>query len=285
MAGKDRIAWGDGAFFNAGDVIFSAASVQADFLSDTLRDETAWMLTGFFPLGQFSFIEPVFMPPQPDYTAIGNPFAFSGTSEDTNAEAMSILDSSFGLRIQLKPGNIKMEAGYLYRGMDKVHAPYISFQGNLLVDWYLSVSGGIYDGDPSAEDALEDSYTITLGLLHVAKPTQDSSLSFRVEALIRPEGEWDAVSYTPGLDSVPDYGIQLFGEIVWAPRQTFTLYLRGVLSPLDTSALIIPGVNWNIYQGFSILGFFAIQAGANDALYAAKRAGGFTGIAGVSYIF
>ena len=56
-AGKTRLTWGDGALFNAGDIIFGRSARNPDLTQSTIRDETAWMLVAFVPLDDFAFVE------------------------------------------------------------------------------------------------------------------------------------------------------------------------------------------------------------------------------------
>ncbi|TVQ96401.1 MAG: hypothetical protein EA403_16275, partial [Spirochaetaceae bacterium] len=62
-AGRARITWGDGAFFNAGDIIFGAVGRDADLTADTIRDEARWLWSAFIPLGPFAFVEPILLAP------------------------------------------------------------------------------------------------------------------------------------------------------------------------------------------------------------------------------
>ena len=39
-AGRTRLTWGDGAFFNAGDTLFGTLGENPDFAQETIRDET-----------------------------------------------------------------------------------------------------------------------------------------------------------------------------------------------------------------------------------------------------
>ena len=55
--GKTRVSWGEGFFFNAGDVIFEGVELQSDISgnssggkSEGLRRETAWLADVYIPL-------------------------------------------------------------------------------------------------------------------------------------------------------------------------------------------------------------------------------------------
>ena len=59
--GKTRLSWGEGYMYNAGDVIFGGKG--ADLSAEELRDNNAWLASLYLPVGDFSFVEAVALPP------------------------------------------------------------------------------------------------------------------------------------------------------------------------------------------------------------------------------
>ena len=265
-AGKTRLTWGDGSFFNAGDLLFGAVARNPDLTSDTIRDETAWLLAAFVPLGRFSFVEPVVLPPEPDFSEPGETYP-------------PLSRTAAGGRFQTKIGQVKAEAGYLYRGEENVHRPYLSLQGNLFADLYGAVSAGI-PGTGADAGAVLDLLAVSFGLLHIQTLESGDTLSFRLEGLVRPGGRW-----SEGNDPQAEYGLTLFPEIVWSPSPSFSVYLRSLASPLDLSAVVIPGFAWRLYDGFTFSTFTMLQAGEETDVYGWNRPGGVVLTTTVSFVY
>ena len=124
-AGKTRLSWGDGMLFNAGDVLYGSNSTSVFLTKAELRSTTNWLASVNYPLGFFSFAEAVVMP-----------------SETDNPNGML-----FGARYYTTVKDIKVEMGYATKTPEttgvRLHKPYISLQGNLGFDWYLSSSVAI----------------------------------------------------------------------------------------------------------------------------------------------
>ena len=270
-AGKTRLSWGYGAFFNAGDVIFGSSTASADFLGDALRDETRWLLSAYFPLGAFAFFEPLVLPP--DYS-LASPAPAAADAKNTAA----------GGRLQAKWLGTVWEAGYLYKGTEELHHPYVSLQGHFLVDGYAAASSRIPAFEAETAD-LRRSLEISFGLLHIADSPEHGTLTLRLEGLLRPGGVWKDPG---GGESVGDfeaagYGLFLFPEISWSPTRTLAWTLRSVLSPVDRSAFFSGGVTWKPYQGFSLLFFVGGMAGQEGDLFGWDRAGGIGCTTGIIF--
>ncbi|MFP4408859.1 MAG: hypothetical protein ACLFPW_10090 [Spirochaetaceae bacterium] len=297
--GKSRVTWGDGALYNAGDLVFGAEGRRADLLSSTtLRDETDWLVTAFFPLGQFSFIEPVVLVPE---TAITEGASSSGgeggeSVGSSAAEGQILLDSpsfdqtAVGSRIQWKLANIKMESGYILRGAEEEQELSFSAQGNLLVDLY----GGVATTLGPASDGYEE-LRVSAGALHQLRYGTGSALSFRLEGLIYPDGEWqelqeeeilaEAATEPSDEHRLPKYALYLFPEISWAPSESVALFGRVLVSPIELSALWIGGSEWNIYEGLSLGAYFSVQSGGELDTYGFDRSGGASLTTSVRYLF
>lgn len=270
--GKDTISWGEGAFYNAGDVIFGAAPRSEDLTAEVLRDDAVWLTSAYVPLGSFSFVEPVLLAPELNLAYL---------AQSSQAPVPSLGDTAVGGRVVAKAGGIKTEVGYLYRGRERTHNPYVSLQGHILVDFHLSGSVSI-PHYPDGNCAVAKP-AVSAGLFHLQRiPGPSDSVSFRLEGLLRPAGQWKAQDKS-GLD--PEYALMLYPEVVWTLDQSVTLLCRSVVSPVDLSALVTAGVNWNVYEGLKLLGYVSVQAGEKKDLYGFDKNGGLGLAAGVQYIF
>ncbi len=70
-AGKNRVSWGEGFLFNAGDIIFEGSGLLRSLSYDVLRTETDWLADIYIPLGLFSFAEGIMLPFPVDSAEIG----------------------------------------------------------------------------------------------------------------------------------------------------------------------------------------------------------------------
>ena len=267
-AGRARLTWGDGSFYNAADSLFGVAAQNPDLTQSTIREETTWLLAGYFPLGRFGFIEPLLLPP---------------LSVLTNAPLEHL---AAGLRVQGKVADIKGELSYLFRAEQSRHIPALSLQGNLGIDWYLSSSFAVESDAANAAQRIGESWKISLGLLHIIDLEGDSSLSLRLESLWAPGGIWEARALTA--DQQPrtvNYGLFLYPEILLSLSGSFQIYLRTIFSPVDLSALISAGVVWQPYTGLSISLFPSLQLGEAQDIYHIDLPGGINVALNVSYLF
>jgi hypothetical protein len=276
--GKDTVAWGEGVFYNAGDVIFGAVPQSVDLTAEILRDDAVWLTSVYVPLDPYSFVEPILLAPELNLSTL---------VQDPQASPPSLGDAAAGGRFVTKLAGIKTEAGYLYRGKERTHNPYFSLQGHLLVDLHLSASVSVphYPGEASGAGCEP---AISFGLFHLQRLSSAGadSMSFRLEGLLRPLGDWVAQdSSITDADSYTEYALMLYPEVAWALDRSLTLLCRSVVSPIDLSALITVGVNWNVYEGLKLLGYLSVQAGEQDDLYGLRKDGGLGLAAGVQYIF
>ena len=256
--GKTRVSWGDGFVFNAGDVVFgSMDTISGDLSGSTLRSATAWLAAVYVPLGAFSFLE-----------AVTLPYGVPDPAEDTLttslldlAVALPLHSLSGGIRGVLKLGRTTLETGYYATGRTPTeHRPYISLHGHLLVDWNLSAAMTIpqFEADWQQWDEFVG---ISAGMFHLINLGLNRSLSFRLEAALRPGADWQEI---PG---GADYGLILFPEVAFSPTDTVSLQLRSLISPVDLSALNLFSVSWNIYQGLTIFSYLSLPVGDGDDQY------------------
>lgn len=264
-AGKTRLSWGDGFVFNSGDIIFGSTDTSIDLTASEVRTDTAWLSALNVPLGRFSFIEGVILPPVPDAATgfvIGNLNRTSG-----------------GGRFYTKLAGIKLEGGYFFDQTgdecsytdwkNALHRTYLGFQGNLLADWNLSGSVAL-PVDGNIEQTAKDSFNLSGGLFHMVNINSISSITFRLEGLYRPFYGWEEEDWAADEES-PDYAILLYPEIGYSPTDTVSLSLRSICSPIDRSAMITTGFGWNVFEGFDLSGYAVFNAGDPDDSFAWER--------------
>ena len=264
-AGKTRLSWGDGMLFNAGDVLYGSNSTSVSLTQAELRSTTNWLASVNYPLGFFSFAEAVVMP----------------------SETGVPIDVLFGARYYTTVKDIKVELGYAT--MDpassvRVHKTYLSLQGNIGFDWYVSSSVAIpVSGDIAKETG--ESWMISGGLFHLITLPQDRSLTLRMEFLTRPFGRWET---EPVKDS--DAALLLYPELALAYSPSLSFSLRSIISPLDLSALSTIGMSWNIFDAFNLIGNISIATGDDGDLFAwsstdPTKPSSFSATIGSSWVF
>ena len=243
-AGKTRLSWGDGMLFNAGDVLYGSNDTSVALTQAELRSTTNWLASVNYPLGFFSFAEAVVMPSETDVP----------------------IDMLFGARYYTTVKDIKVEMGYATK-MPKTtaireHKPYLSLQGNLGFDWYLSSSMAIPVAGDIAKKSSE-SWMISAGIFHLVTLPLDRSITLRLEFLTRPFGKWE-------IGSVNDKtaAILLYPELVLAYSPSLSFSLRSIFSPLDLSAMSTLGVSWNIFDAFNLIGSLSVASGDDGDLFA-----------------
>lgn len=265
VIGKAPFSWGEGLIFNAGDLLFGSSPVTTNLMQSEFTDSPVWMSSLGFPLGPFSFIEGLYLPP------------------DLLTEGLD--SSKEGGRIVTKLAGIKLEAGYLYNGSEIQHKVYASLQGNLLVDWHLSASAAFQNGR-TFEDNWRNSLVFTGGIYSLRSIGYDGTLNYRLETIVKPFELWkeSAAGSQNG-----NYGMYLYPELSYSFNSGMVLLLRGMISPVDMSAVIIPGFSWNVFQGFTIITMGSIGAGDNNDTFAwtpdSPQQSGLSIMAGVSVVY
>ncbi len=269
--GKTRVSWGEGFFFNAGDVIFEGVELQSDIsgnssggLSEGLRRETAWLADVYIPLGAFSFLELTGLPfPKETIETASGSLAASSL-------AIAIMPLDFGRiagRLVTKLLGVKLEGGALYES-DGV-TPYASIQGHFFLDWNASARLPIDlgNGDFTAGQPL-----FSVGAFGMWRAGGRSRLSFRLESRLLPDSLWEEQDTAlPGKD--PGYALFLYGELSLARSDSVNYYLRSLVSPIDRSALIFTGIDWNIYQGLNLMFQASAQVGDSNDIWGWERFG------------
>lgn len=282
-AGKTRISWGEGAVFNAADVIMGSTDLNVDLTSVEYRSETDWLNALYLPLGRFAFIEAIVLPPMPDMQAYtdyisglgGDPFP---PLSDTGLGARS----SFTFERFL---GIKLETGYFYTGTADTHTGYVSLQGGTGLNWHLGSSLEMNsDSFQGGADAFFQGLTASGGLYSLNDISPRVSMNVRMEALYDYSGEFIEVE-SPDPAAAPEYGIYGYFDFSLGIDSNLNLYLRSILSPVDGSALVIFGNTFNIYQGFTFYTNISGSFGEAGDTYANRQMGGYGLVSGIRYIY
>lgn len=285
--GKTRVSWGEGVMFNAGDLIFGSTDLSVDLSADVLRDDNKLLTGVYIPLGTFSYIEGVITAPEIDLAAMTAALA-AGSGDGTTTGMPDIKETSAGAKIQAKPLNLKVEAGYWYAGKARLHRFFGGLQGAFGdVDWHLSAASGLPDSAPEGID-LWEYLTVSAGMSTILQLSREDSVTLRLEALSYPAGLWSEVEGGLGTydDGAPErYGLYVYPEISIALGQTVGLMWRTILSPLDQSLSMTVGGNWNIYQGFHLFAYGVVQAGDQDDVFGWPRAGDLALMTGMRFVF
>lgn len=272
--GKARLSWGEGVAFNAADLLDGSFTVSGlDLTQDVLRDDASWLAALFVPLGQFSFAEAVVLP---------QPVDVAGLLSNPAAPLPPLSAASAGARVVGKIAGIKTEVDYLVRGATGMHHAAVSLQGNLLVDWHLSASTAFPVASPAGGDLL-DNLRLSAGAFHLQRLGERAVLSLRLEALAAPAGEWrESEAVVPPL---PVYGLLLYPEASLSIDTSVTVSARALVSPVDGSAVIVPGVSVSLHKGLALLAMAGISLGDATDTWAWSRRGGLSLMAGCSFVY
>lgn len=198
--GKSALSWGDGFLFNAADV----PSRRFDRSNPASSLDALWLAALYIPMGVFDFVEVVALP------------ALDGS------------DLGAGVRFYLGRWAVKAEAGYAYK--ERLHTPYVSLQGHLGLDWWLSSS---LDIRTDIEEV-----RISGGLFHTIALIGGEVLSLRAEALARPIGPEEGVIVAVESTYAPDQGHHYTLGAAYATRaERLTIALGVNITPLEALTL------------------------------------------------
>lgn len=274
-AGKTKVAWGNGFVFNSGDILFGSLSPYLDFSQSTIRNDTAFLTAFNIPLGRFSFLEFVLLPPNLQFDDVSKAYSIP-----------SIDYSSGGMRFFFRIEGFRLEGGYFLKNDAKVsndmlgHRPYLSFHGHAGVDFYGAASLAFgYDshllGDDKNRDTWEEisqTVNMSLGAFHQIPVGYSGILSFRLEMLFMPWQNWSRQKFSYFLNEEQSYyGMMIYPEITWNFLSSWTLGLQSIISPVDGSAQITGRCSWNVLQGLTLLGIVRCNVGDENSLFAWDR--------------
>ena len=279
-AGKTRLSWGSGFIFDAGDVIFGGSSPLVDLSALDPRDRTAWLFSGYLPLGDLSFLEAVLLPSLPKSPA--RPW-YPGMPAVPAQPLVPFTSAAGGGRAVLGFPGLILEAGYLYDGADDVHLPYVGAQGSLVLDLYAAAGAAVPGGALSWDD-VKKSLRVSCGAGRVFLLEAGGSIGIRCEAGFVPCGEWTAVA--GGLPPAsPGYGASIFAELSYAPVDTLSFQARSIVSPVDTSGIVFFSAAWGVFQGFSITGSVSAMFGEPGDTFSWGRDGDLSILIGLEHRF
>ena len=187
---------------------------------------------------------------------------------------------ALGGRVVGKVFGIKTEAAYLFRGADLTHHAAVSLQGNLFVDWHLSAAASLPAVAPEARD-LAEGLRVSAGIFHLQRLSDRAKLSLRLETLVAPGGSWSEEEPP----AAPVYGILLYPELALGIDDAVSVTMRGLISPVDGSAWLVPGVSLSLHKGLTFLGMASVSLGDGTDSYSFDRPGGLAFLLGCAYTY
>ncbi len=271
-AGKTRLTWGQGRFFNAGDILFGQSPAFAAGAGEFLT-ATDWLVAAYVPLG-LSFLEMVALPP---------------------LEPLAIDRTDAGGRAVVRLGELTVEGGYLYAAAstadaephEREHRGYLSLKGALAgVDWHLS-GGTALPGAAGVDLSRAAAQRLFLtggGLAFLDLGPEAGVVTVLLEAGVRPWRAWDDATPAPAA-ALDHYGVYLFPELSYRPADAWNLSLSGVLSPVDASGVAAAGAFWNIHQGLTLGLYTAVMLGEREDTFAWEQPGGVSATLLARYVF
>ncbi len=248
--GKTRLDWGEGSVFNAGNVLEETSGGGTALTLEGPTSRNQWLSAVNIPLGPFSFLEAVVLPPI----------------------SLKLEETSIGARYYASLGDMKLEIGYSLRfeladpadaaSGRHLHHPYINLQGSYGLDWQLTSSLELPTAEATAQ-VLRDSWTTSLGLFQLIPIGYRGMLSLKLEALIAPFLSWSEQT-TP----TPQYALMLYPEISYSIEGGPQFTARSIISPVDACAVLMGGVQWNILQGLTLQAYLTANLGDEDDTFA-----------------
>lgn len=277
--GKSKTVWGNGVYFNAGDLLHGSVDLAAGLTDSVIRDQSAWQAGFWLPLDDFSYFETIAALP------LAEPF--------NPQKNLDLEQTDLGLRWAGDWQDLSLEIGYLFSGVNLAHTPYLALQGYIPIadsgfDWYLSAADTISQDTENIEQYAKDNFRITVGLFFSHNFESGDTLALRLEALIKAFGEWEAQKTIDPITALtePDYGLYLYPELSWSPSSNFALLFNGVFSVIDLSASLAVTSRFKLFKNLTMINGAAVRIGEEDDTYAWKKAGGLSIIlVGIDYIF
>jgi hypothetical protein len=258
--GKMPVAWGQGAFFNAGDILFGAAPNQTSLFSSEYRTDTDWMVVFYLPLGDWSFVEIIGSPPMRsgETGRGGGRFVFTpGWAALNSIEAGYLYGAAFKTGELLNTAAAEAAGRQLYASLD----------GTLYFDYSLSTSLTVYNTETdSSAGAVYNSWKISAGIFRIWSingGARSIPVSFRMEGLFAPAHN----------------ALNIFSMLNFDITENITLLLSALASTKDYETWTAPvsvGSAWQVLQGLSLGAAFTVEADNPDKLLAVSFSGKYS---------
>jgi len=255
-AGWARVSWGQGIFFNSGDVVYGSNFLNRDLSATEIRDEASLVLAYYQDFGELSFFEVVALPPALVWKA-GKLSAGEWDSAATGGRLVVTLPEDWtGLR---------WETGYLFRGeisqpqalVERGHNLYLALQGSL---WGLANLYGsarlVLDPRDLSWDKTKNTLSLSGGVFRIWNMDEGASFSFRLEGLL------ETIIHPPLLSG--------YLELNFTPDGKGS-FLGRALFHSDTSANLLLGWVQKMYQGLSAQLLVQAQLGEPSDVFGFNR--------------
>ena len=96
-------------------------------------------------------------------------------------------------------------------------------------------------------------------------------------------GQWQEAE-PPG-PPAPVYGLLLYPELALGIDSRLSVTARALVSPVEASALIVPGVSVSLHKGLSFFAVASVGLGDGTDTWAWDRRGGLSFLAGCAYTY
>lgn len=226
--GKNSLTWGEGSYYNAGDVIFGSSPKTTDLSSINFRDYAFWQFRMFIPITDFVYLESVVGIPDQLYKMDSISHIIMPSS---NIESLGA-----GLRFHAETGFLQWELGGYSRFVSNKISPYISIALPLKVRTYVATSTE-FDFSTDAENMesqLQETTKISGGMLVTRSVGNEGSI------IVQPE-----LMYQNYL-----WNVQL--NMSWFFRRTLGLVLRGDVDIYQEVYSLLLGPQWLPEEGFTL---------------------------------
>lgn len=233
--GKNTLAWGEGSYYNAGDVIFGSDPKSSTLQNSSFRDYAFWQLRMFIPINSFSYFEPVFGLPDQQYT-------FDSSNNVSIASPITLDNVGTGARFHVETGILQWELGAYSRFIQKQVSPYISLAIPLTVRIYIASSTTLdyrENTDPISVQ-LGKQTAISGGLLYIFGFDNGGNFTFQPEILYK--------SFMSTSDS--QFAVQL--NMLWKITRVLGLVFRSNMSFENQEYSLLLGPQWSPVTGFTL---------------------------------
>lgn len=227
--GKNVLAWGEGSYYNAGDIIVGVKPKTTNLSSADFRDYAIWNMRFFIPLTAFIYLEPIFVIPE-------QRFLVSDTSAPIIVPTIDVEDSGAGARFHFETGLVQWELGGYSRFMTQQFDYFFSIAIPTVVRLYAAASSSVdYSPDAVAMPTQFETQTaVSGGILYNVGLQNGGTVSLQPELLYQ------------------DYETWLQMNCSWFPIRTLGIILRGDIAISSQEYRVLLGPQWEPEAGFSL---------------------------------